>query len=123
MTNITIASKSDTTAIITPAGLSTPTDLIEYVAQTGDFVVEGYLSLGNMAIGDTTIVTESFSLSGINNYQIYATTTYTGIQTEPVVRFHGKLFQKDMQYKVALNQTAGIVEDYQVVFILQVMSE
>jgi hypothetical protein len=118
---ISITSIADTVGTITPVGLNVETDLVSYAAQADHYIVEGYVDLANMAGGDTTIITEYIAIDG-TNFRIYWQSTQSGVQANPAVRFHGKLFPAATLYKVTVKQTAGTARGYYEAFQLQVMS-
>ena len=122
MTTYTITTKTDTlNASPTAVTLNAETTIFGVTAQAADYVFEGYISLRNMVAGDTTIVTEYISVDG-TNYDIYWQVTYSGAQTTPALRFHGKLFELNMLYKVTVKQTAGTGRAYPNSSVLQVFS-
>ena len=105
-----IQSKTPYQGDVTPSALNTETTVIEITNQTDDCIVEGYISLRNLASGDTVVITEYIKVNG-TDYDIYAQVTYSGAQTEPVIRFHAKTLinsgGRKNDYKVTIKQTAG----------------
>jgi len=71
------------------------------------FVVEGYVDLTPMQAGDTIVVREYASLiESPLTYRLYATHTYSGAQTEPLVHFTKKFGA--YAYRTTAQQTAGV---------------
>lgn len=124
MTTYTITTKTDTLNA-TPAAvtLNSETNIFNIVAQAADYILEGYISLQNMttAAGDVTVVTEYIAVDG-TNFEIFNQTTFTGTQTAPVLRFHGKLMELNTLYKVTVKQTAGTARSYPNSSVLQVFN-
>jgi hypothetical protein len=73
--------------------------------------VSGYISLENMQDGDTVIIREYINLGG--GYKLYATATYTGVQSEPVVYLTVKEVLKGV--RVTLEQSAGELRELEYV--------
>lgn len=69
------------------------------------FLTEGYVSLGTMAGGDT-IVLKEYAQAADGTYRLFANHTYTGAQTDSLIRFEQKIGGFD--YKVSAQQTAGV---------------
>lgn len=120
MTTYTITTKTDIQSTVTPT-LNVETNIFNYTAQAADYVFEGYIDFINMASGDTTVVTEYISVDG-TNLHIYQQNTLTNAQTQPVARFHGKLFELNMLYRVTIKQTGGTARAYPYSGILQVFN-
>ena len=121
MTNYTITSKTDTQSTLSAVTINTTYNIINLTAQTADYIPEVYLDLSNMASGDTTIVSEYISVDG-TNLKLYYQYTFTNAQTLPVQRFHGKLLELNMLYRVTLQQTAGTGRAYPYSSVVQVFS-
>lgn len=121
MTTYLIATKTDAQSSIGPVTLSTVYSVLTVTAQAADYIPEVYLSLQNMQTGDTTVVTEYLGIDG-TNYEIYYQNTYTGAQTNSAVRFHGKLIELNMLYKVTIEQTGGTGRAYPYASILQIFN-
>jgi len=121
---VVIQSKTAYQGDVTPTALNTETTVIEITNQTDDCIVEGYISLRNLASGDTVVVTEYIKVDG-TNYDVYAQVTYSGAQTEPVVRFHAKTLintgGRKNDYKVTINQTAGTLRLFSYSFLKELM--
>jgi hypothetical protein len=120
MTNYAITTKTDAQSSISPS-LNVETDVVNIAAQAADYVPELYLDLGNMQAGDTTIVTEYISVDGINQ-RIYFQKTFKDVQTEPLLRLHGKLLELGMLYKVTVKQTGGTARVYPLASIIQIFN-
>ena len=119
---IVVASKSRYVGSVTPPALNTETTVVEIPAQTDDYIVEGYISLQNLASGDTVVIREYIAVDGVNYVQ-FVSVTYSGAVENPAVRFHAKLFTYNMKYKVTVTQTGGTLRSYPYGFILEVLGE
>lgn len=124
---IIVASKTDTSGSVTPSALSTETALYTPGSQTDDALIEGYVSLQNMASGDAVVVTEYMSVDG-TNYEILNQQTYSGAQTDPTIRFVGKMIGPKTSgsgggqlWKATVNQTAGTLRAFPFSFVLEVL--
>ncbi len=121
MTNYLISTKTDTQSSIGAVTIGVETNVVSYTAQAADYIPEVYLSLQNVTTGDTVVVTEYVSVDG-SNYEIYYQNTFTNTQTYNALRFHGKLLELNMLYKITVNQTAGTGRVYPYTSILQVFN-
>lgn len=121
MTTYTITTKTDTKGNTGALSIGVETAVFDLTAQSADYLFEGYIDLNPMQAGDTTVVTEYISADG-TNLRVYNQATFSGVQSAPLIRFHGKLLEKDMLYRVTLNQTAGVGRDYYYASVLQVFN-
>ena len=117
---IVVASKSRYSGTVSPTNLNTETTVVEIGAQSDDYMVEGYLDLGALASGDTLVVKEYIAVDGAN-YRTYATVTYSGPVSDPIIRFHTKQLLYRMKYKVTVTQTAGTLRSLPYGFLLEVL--
>jgi len=117
---VIIASKTRYTGAATPSALNAETTVVEITAQSDDYIVEGYIDLGNLASGDAVTVREYIALDGAN-YRTYATVSYSGAVSDPIIRFHAKTLPNTARYRVTITQTAGALRSFPYAFILEVM--
>jgi hypothetical protein len=118
---VVIASKSRFYGTVTPPSLNTETTVIEISGQSDDFIVEGYLDLSNLATNDALEVREYIAVDGVN-YRIIYRYSFTGSQSEPILRLHAKTLLYNMRYKVTVVQTAGsTLKSIPYGFIVEVM--
>jgi hypothetical protein len=118
---VVIASKSRFYGTVTPPSLNTETTVIEISGQSDDFIVEGYLDLSNLATNDALEVREYIAVDGVN-YRILYRYSFTGSQSEPILRLHAKTLLYNMRYKVTVVQTAGsTLKSIPYGFIVEVM--
>jgi len=106
----------------TISALNTETPVVEVANQTNDFDVEGYIDVSTMQTSDVLVITEYISVDG-TNYNIYATQTLSGTQSQPVFRFTRKSFTSNMKYKVTVKQTGGTARSFSYSFIVDVYSQ
>jgi len=82
----------------------------DLVNVSGRAKYEGWVDLANMASGDTVVVREYVRFRSGEPWRLYATTTYTGAQTEPAIHATRKL--SEYGWRVTLQQTAGVMRTY-----------
>ncbi|MEM4976794.1 MAG: hypothetical protein QXT64_05680 [Desulfurococcaceae archaeon] len=107
---------------VTPPGLNEETTIIVVTPQENVYLVEGYLDLGNLDVGDAVVITEYVAVDGVN-YRVFGTAGAQGPQAEPVLRFHTKTLHPLMKYKLTLTQTSGTVRSFPYAFIVEVLGE
>ena len=117
---VIIQSKTRYIGTVTPADLNVETVIVDISDQPDDYLIEGYIDLSNMQSGDTVVVKEYIAVEG-DNYKLFTQVTYSGIQQEPIIRFHTKTLLHDMKYKVTVTQTAGTLKSFPYRFILEIM--
>jgi uncharacterized membrane protein len=118
---VVIASKSRFHGTVTPPSLNTETTVIEISGQADDYIVEGYLDLSNLANNDALEVREYIAVDGAN-YRILYRYSFTGSQSEPILRLHAKTLLYNMRYKVTVVQKAGsTLKSIPYGFIVEVM--
>jgi hypothetical protein len=118
---IIVASKTRYVGSVTPSALNTETTVVEITAQSDDYMVEGWIDLGNLASGDTVVIREYVAIDGTNYRLFIPPTTYSGPVDAPAIRFHTKQFTYNMKYKVTITQTAGTLRSFPYGFILEVL--
>jgi len=117
---IVIASKTEYTGTVTPSALNTETTVIEIGAQADTYIVSGWIDLGALASGDAVTIRVYVAVDGVN-YRTYATVSYNGPLSDPIVRIHEMQLCKNMKYKVTITQTSGTLRSFPYGFILEVM--
>jgi hypothetical protein len=117
---IIIQSKDRYVGNVMPADLNVETTVVEITAQSDDYMVEGYISLRNLASGDSVILREYIAVDGVNYDLFLPPITYNGPVDAPVIRFHMKLFTYNMKYKVTITQVAGTLRSFPYAFIKEV---
>ena len=117
---VVIVSKTRYAGTVTPGDLNVETVIVEIPPQADDYLIEGYIDLSNMRAGDIVVVKEYIAVDG-ENYRLFAQATYSGVQPEPIIRFHTKTLLHDMKYKVTITQTTGTPKSFPYKFILEIM--
>ena len=117
---IVIASKTPYSGTVTPSDLNVETTVIEITGESDDYIVEGYLDLSQLQSGDEVVVREYIAVDG-TNYRLFLKATFSGVQEQPIVRFHAKTLLKNMKYKVTITQTQGTLRSFPYGFIKEVM--
>jgi len=94
--------------------------VVEIGPQPDDYIVEGYLDLSSLSLGDSVEVREYIVVDGVN-YGLFARAPYYGPLVEPVVRLHAKTLLQDMKYKVTILQASGQSRAVPYGFIVELM--
>jgi len=105
---------------VTPSALNTETDIINLDDQTDDYIVEGQISLQNLASGDTVIIRTYIAVDGTNQVKVDEA-TFSGAQTIPVVRIPATTVAYNGKFRVTITQTAGTLRAFPYTFIVQIM--
>jgi hypothetical protein len=117
---VRIKSKTRYQSSVTPSALNTETDLINLGDQTDDYIIEGAVSLQNLASGDTVVIKVYIAVDG-SNQRLVDTWTFTGAQSVPVVRIVAHTVPYNGKFRATVTQTAGTLRAYPYYFILEVM--
>jgi len=115
---VRVASRTIYKDSVTPSALNTETNVVNIAAQAEIYMVEGYISLENLASGDTLVVREYISADEAN-LRKYAENTYSGAQDSPIVRFHTKTTKGP--YRVTITQTSGTLRSVPYWFVKEQM--
>jgi len=89
------------------------------IEDTVPFKVSGFLSLHNMQAGDTFLVIEEIRDQDDATYREYGRTSYSDVQTSPIVWFEPKVCQG---WRIRIQRTAGIDENVTYQFFKEVKS-
>ena len=105
---------------ITPSALNTETNIINLSDQSDDYIVEGQISLQNLASGDTVVIRTYIAVDGTNQVKVDEA-AFSGAQTIPVVRIPATTVAYNGKFRVTITQTAGTLKAFPFTFIVQVM--
>jgi hypothetical protein len=105
---------------VTPSALNTETDVISLDDQPDDFLLEGYISLQNMAAGDSVVIRSYVAVDGTTRVK-EDEMVFSGAQAVPVVRFPSHLLHYNAKPRITITQTAGTLRSFPYVFIVQVL--
>jgi len=94
--------------------------VINLTDQTDDYIVEGQISLQNMASGDTVVIRTYIAVDGTAQ-KLVDQITLTGTQAVPVVRIPSCTVAYNGKFRATINQTAGTLRSYPYTFIVQIM--
>jgi hypothetical protein len=86
-----------TTAVLTTVGAE--------LTATASFKASGLLSLHNMQVGDTFLVTEEIRDHDDTTWREYGRHSYADVQTSPMVHFSEKVCQG---WRIRIQRTAGV---------------
>jgi hypothetical protein len=117
---VRIRTKSRLQGSVTPTALNQETDIINLADQTDDYIVEGQISLQNMASGDAVVIKTYIAVDGTNQKQVDQI-TLKDAQTIPVVRVPSCTVAYNGKFRVTLTQTSGTIRSYPYSFIVQIM--
>jgi hypothetical protein len=117
---VIIASKTRYLGTVSPPALNTETTVVEITAQSDDYIVEGWIDLGALASGDTVTIRVYVAVDG-TNYRLYASFSFSGPVSNPIIRFHSMQLCYNMKYKVTITQTSGTLRSFPYGFLLEVL--
>jgi hypothetical protein len=117
---VRIASKTRYQGEVTPSVLGTETDIINLADQSDDYIVEGQVSLQNMASGDAVELKVYIAVDGVTQV-VSDKLTFTDAQEIPVVRVVAHTLLYNAKFRVTVNQTAGTLRAFPYAFLVQVM--
>jgi len=100
--------------------LNTETDIINLADQSDDYIVEGQISLRNMASGDTVILRAYIAVDGVTQDKSDGM-SFSGAQDVKVVRIPATTLAYNAKFRVTVTQTAGTLRSFPYTFIVQVM--
>jgi len=105
---------------VTPTALNVETDVINLPNQDDDYIVEGQISLQNMASGDSVEIRVYIAVDGTNQV-LSDKMTFTGAQEIPVVRIVAHSLLYNAKFRVTVKQTAGTLRAFPYAFLVEVM--
>jgi hypothetical protein len=117
---VRIKSKTRLQSSVTPSALNTETDIVNLADQTDDYIVEGQISLQNLASGDTVIIRTYIAVDGTNQRKTDEC-PFTGAQDIPVVRVPALTLAYNAKFRLTVTQTAGTLRAFPYSIIYQVM--
>jgi hypothetical protein len=108
---------------VTPSALNTETDIINLPDQSYRFILEGYISLQNMASDDAVTLRTYLAVDGVNQVKSDEA-SFSGVQSIPVVRIPAMTLEKNMKPRVTVTQTAGsTIKSYPYTIIIEYLEE
>jgi len=117
---VRIKTKQRLQSSVTPSALNTETNVINLSDQTDDAILEGQISLQNLASGDTVILRTYLAVDGTNQVKSDEL-TFSGAQSIPVVRIPAITFAYNAKPKITVTQTTGTLRSYPYTIIIQTM--
>jgi hypothetical protein len=117
---VRIRAKTRLQSSVTPSALNTETDIVNLADQTDDYIVEGQISLQNLASGDTVIVRTYVAVDGTNQKKTDEK-TFSGVQDISVVRIPAVTLAYNAKFRLTVTQTAGTLRAYPYTVIYQIM--
>ena len=116
---VRIKSKTRLQGSVTPSALNTETDIVNLGAQSDDFILEGQISLQNMASGDTVVLRIYLAVDGTNQVKSDEM-SFSGAQTIPVVKIPAITLAYNSLPRITVKQTAGTLRAFPYTVIYQV---
>jgi len=97
---------------VSPSALNSETEVVN-ISDT-DFYIQGYIDLSVLQSGDEVVIKEYIVIESGGSPILYGKRTFSGVQEEPLVRFHNKM--APYGYKVTITQTAGTLRTFKYSF-------
>jgi len=117
---VRIAEKIRYQDVVTPPALDTETDVINLPDQADDYIIEGQISLQNMATGDAVVIRVYIAVDGVTQVKSDEM-TFSDAQDIPVVRVIAHTLLYNAKFRVTITQTAGTLRSFPYSFLLQRM--
>jgi hypothetical protein len=118
---VRIKSKTRLQGSVTPSALNTETDIVNLADQSDDYILEGQISLQNLASADTAIVRTYIAVDGTNQKKTDEL-TFSGALDIPVVRIPAVTLAYNAKFRLTVTQTAGAtLKAFPYTIIYQVM--
>lgn len=118
---VRIRSKTRLQGSVTPTALNTETDIINLPDQYDDYIVEGTISLRNMAAGDAVTLRMYVAVDGVTQ-DMADEISFSGPQRIPIVRIPATTVPYNGKFRVTVTQTAGdTLKSFPFAFVVQVM--
>jgi len=117
---VRIAEKIRYQDVVTPTALDAETDIINLPDQADDYIIEGQVSLQNMASGDTVVIKVYIAVDGVTQV-LSDKMTFSDAQEIPVVRVVAHTLLYNAKFRVTITQTAGTLRSFPYSFLLQRM--
>ena len=105
---------------VTPSALNTETDILSLGDYPDDYILEGQISLQNLASGDTVVLRIYIAVDGTNRVKSDEI-TFNGPVSIPVVRIPATTLAYNAKARITVTQTAGTLRAIPYSFIVQVM--
>ena len=117
---VRIRAKNRYQGTATPSDLNVETDVLNLGDQSDDFILEGQISLQNMASGDTVVIKVYLAVDGTNRV-LADKMTFNGAQEIPVVRIPAITLAYNAKPRITITQTAGTIRSFPYSIIVQIM--
>jgi len=117
---VRIASKTRYQGAVTPTALNTETDIVNLPDQSDDYIIEGQISLRNMAAGDAVTIKTYIAVDGTTQ-ELSDSLDFAGAQDIPVVRILAHTLLYNAKFRVTVTQTAGTLRSFPYSILLELM--
>jgi hypothetical protein len=96
------------------------TNIINLANQSDDFILEGQISLQNLASGDAVVLRIYLAVDGTNQVKSDEM-TFSEAQTIPVVKIPAITLAYNSKPRITVTQTAGTLREFPYSIIYQIM--
>jgi hypothetical protein len=117
---VRIRAKNRLQGSVTPSDLNVETDIVNFENQTDDYIVEGFISLRNLQVGDAVIIRNYVAVDGTNQDKSDEA-TFDGVQLVPVVRIPALTLAYNAKFRITVTQTSGTPRAIPYTIIQQIM--
>jgi hypothetical protein len=105
---------------VTPSALNVETDILNLGDYPDDYILEGQISLQNLASGDTVVLRVYIAVDGTNRVKSDEM-TFSGPVSVPVVRIPATTLAYNAKPRITVTQTSGTPRSIPYSFVVQVM--
>jgi hypothetical protein len=117
---VRIKSKTRVQGSVTPTALNTETEILDLADQSDDFILEGFISLRELASGDVVILRMYIAVDGATR-ELADEIMVSGPVTPSILRIPAMTLAYNSKPRVTVTQTSGTLRTVRFVFIYQVM--
>jgi hypothetical protein len=117
---VRIKSKTRVQGSVTPTALNTETVMLDLADQSDDFILEGFISLRELASGDEVILRMYIAVDGTTG-ELVDEIRVAGPVSPSVFRIPALTLAYNSKPRVTVTQTLGTLRTVRFTFIYQVM--
>jgi hypothetical protein len=119
---VRIRSKTRVQGSVTPTALGVETTVLSLPDQPDDFILEGFISLRELAAGDTVVLRMYVAVDGATS-EIVDEITVFGPVAPSVLRIPAMTLAYNSKPRVTVTQISGTLRAIRFTFIYQLMEE
>ena len=117
---VVIVDKRRYVGTITPSGLNIEEIVVDIKQQQDEYMVEGYMDLGELDTGDTVEITEYIAVDGAT-LRKFRSSSFSGPLKEPIIRVHTKTLDRSFLYRLTITQKSGTIRSFPYGFLLEIL--